>query len=401
MTEHLKPWYCIRFCQKLGDSQVETIRKIQRFFSDNAMGITQIQEWYNRFRGGRMSVVNDAYSGRPSTSWNDKLIDQVRTLAMQDCRVTVRELAEEVGISTGSVHSILTDDLAMRRVSVKFMLKLLTMEQKQLCLEVLQDMLDSANHDPEFLNIVTTGDESWVYGYDPETKVQSSQWKYSTSPRPKKARQVWSNVKVMLTIFFDSRVVVCHKYTPQGQNINKEYYLEFLNRLCDAVQRKSPDLWTAGMWKLHHNNAPAHSSQLIQTLLAKHNIPMVWQVPYFPDMAPWDFWLFLHLKTQLKGTRIWVMRWHYMEHNGQAVLHSQRGIPEMLRTVAEPLGEMFSNKETTSKAIRVAVLQACKCIFPGHRLDTFWTGHVRYRYCIFSLLNHLLRFRLKCQNPLL
>jgi hypothetical protein len=45
---------------------------------------------------------------------------------------------------------------------------------------------------------VITGDESWVYGYDPETKVQSSQWKHQTSSRPKKARQVQSNVKVIL-----------------------------------------------------------------------------------------------------------------------------------------------------------------------------------------------------------
>ena len=42
---------------------------------------------------------------------------------MQDRRVTVRELAEEMGINTGSVDSILTDDLAMRRVSAKFMTK--------------------------------------------------------------------------------------------------------------------------------------------------------------------------------------------------------------------------------------------------------------------------------------
>ena len=173
MTERLEQRYCIKFCQKLGDSQVETIGKIQRIFGDDAMGITQIKEGYNRFKDGRTSVKSDARSGRPSTSRNE-LIDQVRALVMQNRRVTVRELAEEVGISTGSVHSILTDGLAMRRV------------QKQLRLEVSQDMLDYANSDPEFLNIVITGDESWVYGYDPETKAQSSQWKHSTSPRPKK-----------------------------------------------------------------------------------------------------------------------------------------------------------------------------------------------------------------------
>ena len=129
MTERLGQRYCIKFCQKLGDSQVETIRKIQRVFSDNAMGITQIKEWYNRFKDVRTSVESDAHSGRPLTSRNDELIDQVRTLVVQDCRVTVRELVEEVGISTGLVHSILTDDLAMQRVSAQFMPKLLTMEQ--------------------------------------------------------------------------------------------------------------------------------------------------------------------------------------------------------------------------------------------------------------------------------
>lgn len=34
--------------------------------------------------------------------------DQVRTLDMQDHRITVQELANEMGVSIGSVHSILT-----------------------------------------------------------------------------------------------------------------------------------------------------------------------------------------------------------------------------------------------------------------------------------------------------
>ena len=52
----------------------------------------------------------------------------------------------------------------MRSVSAKFMPKLLTIEQKQLCLKVSQDTLDYANSDPEFLDIVITGDESLFMG---------------------------------------------------------------------------------------------------------------------------------------------------------------------------------------------------------------------------------------------
>jgi hypothetical protein len=86
--------------------------------------------------------------------------------------------------------------------------------------------LHFANGDPEFLKTVITGDEMSVYGYDPETKVQLLQWKHSSSPRPKKAQRVRSKVKVLLTVFLDYRGIVHHSYTPGGQTINKECYLE-------------------------------------------------------------------------------------------------------------------------------------------------------------------------------
>jgi len=49
-------------------------------------------------------------------------------------------------------------------------------------------MLDCASRDPEFMRTIITGDKTWVYGYNPETKFQSSQWKHPKSPRPKKVR---------------------------------------------------------------------------------------------------------------------------------------------------------------------------------------------------------------------
>ena len=162
-------------------------------------------------------------------------MDQVREKVLEDRRITIQEIAVEVGISTGSVHTILHEDLNLRRVSAKFVPKLLTEQQKELRKEIAEDMLDLATHDPGFIETIITGDETWVYGYDPETKFQSSQWKHAGSPRPKKARQVRSNVKEMLTCFFDSRGIVHHEYAPQGQTINKQYYLEVLRRLRDAV----------------------------------------------------------------------------------------------------------------------------------------------------------------------
>jgi predicted transcriptional regulator len=94
---------------------------------------------------------------------------------LEDHRLTVREIAHEVGISTGSAHSIETEDLHTCKVVAKFVPKLLSQEQQQLRLEVMRDMLECSNSDPEFLKTVITGDEMWMYGYDLETKVQSLQ----------------------------------------------------------------------------------------------------------------------------------------------------------------------------------------------------------------------------------
>ena len=79
---------------------------------------------------------------------------------------------------------------------------LLTDAQKENCVTVSQELFDRSNADENFLKNVITGDETLVYDYDVETKVQSSQCLGKLSPRPKKARQSCSNVKVMLIVFF-------------------------------------------------------------------------------------------------------------------------------------------------------------------------------------------------------
>ena len=78
----------------------------------------------------------------------------------------------------------------------------MTSDQQAHRVQVCQDLLDHSENGKEFLSKVITGDESRVYGYDVETKIQSSQWTSKTSPRPKKARQVRSKIKVLLTVFF-------------------------------------------------------------------------------------------------------------------------------------------------------------------------------------------------------
>jgi hypothetical protein len=105
------------------------------------MGATKIREWFNGFIDGRTLADSDHRSGRPSRSRNANIIENVHPLILEDRRLTIREIADEVGISTGSTHSVVTEDLHMCRVVVTFFPKLLSQEQQQLLPKVAQDML--------------------------------------------------------------------------------------------------------------------------------------------------------------------------------------------------------------------------------------------------------------------
>jgi len=76
----------------------------------------------------------------------------------------------------------------MKRVAAKFIPHLLSEDQRVGRLDVCREMKDQLKTDLDFLSKIITGDESRCYGYDPETKQQSSQWKSALSPRPKKGK---------------------------------------------------------------------------------------------------------------------------------------------------------------------------------------------------------------------
>jgi len=171
----------------------------------------------------------------------------------------------------------------MRRVSAEFVPRLLNDDQKENRVEISQELLANANGNENFLKNIITGDETWVYGYDVETKMQSSQWMGKGSPGPKKARMSRSKIKVLLVAIFDRKGFVHHEFVPRGQMVNKQLYQEVLARLGDAVHRKRPELWENQTWMLHHDNAPAHASLLIRSYLAKHQTSVVPHPPCSPD----------------------------------------------------------------------------------------------------------------------
>jgi len=168
-------------------------------YRDNAMKKTAVYKWVKRFSEGRESVTDKERSGWPATSRTEGNIAKVRQIVRENHRLTVRSIAEQVNIGRETVRKILTEDLDMRKVCAKMVQKELPEEPKQRRVTICQDLLERQD---DILGHVITGDETWVYQYDPERKRQSAQWKTANSPRPKKFRQSKSRIKTMLLTFF-------------------------------------------------------------------------------------------------------------------------------------------------------------------------------------------------------
>ena len=239
----------------------ETHQMLQEAFRDNAMSQSKTFLWYKCFKDKGTSVDDDEHSGQLSTTTPPKNIVKVREAILADRRQTIHDVCERVGMSYRMVQCILVDNLNMRRISARFVPILLSDDQKTHHVSVHRELKQQARDNPNFISNIVTGDETWVYGYDPQTKQQLSQWKSPNSPQPKKGCQVHSNVKSMLIIFFNIQGIVHKEFVPLGKTINGKFYCEVMKRLRAIGANVQ---WKNNNWFLHHDNAPVHTALIVR-----------------------------------------------------------------------------------------------------------------------------------------
>ena len=101
---------------------------------------------------------------------------KVRNLVYSDRRIQVEEIAQALGISHGSVTTILHDRLGMRKLTSHWVPKSLSDEQMATRVSVCSALLNCFRLKDDFPLRLVTVDETWVLYYEPENKAQSRQW---------------------------------------------------------------------------------------------------------------------------------------------------------------------------------------------------------------------------------
>ena len=71
---------------------------------------------------------------------------------------------------------------------------------------------------------VITGDETWIYYYDPRTNAQDRVWLAKDEQAPTKVRRERSTKKLMFSFFFTKRGHLSYTIVPRGKTVNSYFY---------------------------------------------------------------------------------------------------------------------------------------------------------------------------------
>ena len=99
----------MNFLVKLGWQGIRIIEALQTVYGENTPADNTIYRWINCLKEGREDLKDDQRGGRTSTSTSEANVEAVRILLEEESRADVRELSGILGISVGSVDSILKE----------------------------------------------------------------------------------------------------------------------------------------------------------------------------------------------------------------------------------------------------------------------------------------------------
>ena len=129
-------------------------------------------KWLRRFNDGHESIENNPGVGWPVSVLAENNVATVKTLIEEDACYTVQEIEELSGIHSSSVLKILREQLGLRKICACLVPHLLTDQQKQSRVRLASQVIEKYDKcDPRRLEEIVTGDATWIYHFQPDSKA--------------------------------------------------------------------------------------------------------------------------------------------------------------------------------------------------------------------------------------
>ena len=110
------------------------------------------------------------------------VLENTKKLILADPKLKLQEIGEELNISEGSVFTILHEHSSMRKLCSKWVSRLLTVYQKQHCIDDSEHSLQLfLYYKKEILHKYVTMDEMWLHHFTLESNWQSAEQPSATT----------------------------------------------------------------------------------------------------------------------------------------------------------------------------------------------------------------------------
>ncbi|KAJ8944076.1 hypothetical protein NQ318_005986 [Aromia moschata] len=158
-------------------------------------------------------------------------------------------------------------------------------------------------------------------------------------------------VKTIIIAIFDIRGIVYVHWIPEDQTVDQHYYIEVLTVLRERARRRRPDLWKTKSWKIHQDNAPAHSALSVKAFIAKYGITVLEYPPYSPDLVASE------------GDKIRKCGSGYIKSDGGSEPADRSGLPALLVTMEKLYGAEYIEDKKVATPIVKGRIKWNSCIF--------------------------------------
>lgn len=312
-------------------------------YGEHALGYSQCCIWFERFRSGDFDIQNEP-RGRPSKKFDDQ---ELEDLLEEDGSQTQKQLADQLGVDQSTISRRLRLLGKIQKLGKWIPHQLNDRQQEHR--KTICGILFEKHERKSFLHRIVTSDEKWIYFENPRRlKVWTNPGGVAKSiPKPNRFAK-----KVMLCIFWDQKGVLFWNLLKPSQTVNAEVYthqLQELSRILPVIRPEWEKRWENGKHViLLHDNAPSHTSKLVQDKIHELKWKLLPHAPYSPDLAPSDYHLFTSMANDLlechfkdfEEVQNWVSHW-IAEKDEEFFKRGIRKLPERWQRCITSDGEYF------------------------------------------------------------
>ena len=294
------------------------------FLGDYSPCLRTIYGWFEDIRRGNFTLEKGHSTGRPRSGRRPVLIRKVKRVVEKDPRISIRQLANDAGISVSTTYRILTEELNLKCYCSVWVPTTLSEQNKKDRIQCCKRLIKFLSG--QISDVYCVQDELWINWDLKKSKNQNKAWLKKGQKRLQVPKPKLTPRKLMLLIAFTtSPARFSITVLPKGKTIDAECFVQFLKDTNKRFSSLKQNKTTLKKLTLQFDNARHHSAGRTQEYLRSSNITTMKQSPYIPDLNQCDRFLFTRLQEHCRGQEY--ADSHELQYDVQRFL---RQLPESL-----------------------------------------------------------------------